>query len=143
MFGKHNKIDVDWLAGLSVFCDFSRDELEQVAKLGERLEVGPGTVLTDQGRFGDTAYVVIEGEANVFMNGEFVTEVKAKTLVGEMALIEHRPRNATVVASTDMVLLGFGIEEFKELLEANPSAREIVQSVLGRRVQENQERQPH
>lgn len=137
MFGNSGKLDIDWLSKVGVFSGFSPSELEQVAELGERVEAEPGAVLTDQGRFGDTAYLIIEGTANVYMNGEYVTTVAAETLVGEMALVEHRPRNATVVAESNMVLVGFGIPEFSELLEKNPSARETVMSLLGRRVQEN------
>ncbi len=140
VFGNSGNLDLDWLSKVGVFKGFSRDELEQVAELGQRVDAEPGAVLTDQGRFGDTAYLIIEGEANVYMNGEYVTNVAAETLVGEMALVEHRPRNATVVAETDMVLVGFGISEFGELLEKNPSAREAVMGLLGRRVQENDAR---
>lgn len=140
VFGNHGKLDTDWLSRVKVFSGFSPEELRQVAELGERLEAEPGAILTDQGRFGDKAYLIIEGTANVYMNGEYVTTVAAETLVGEMALIEHRPRNATVVAETDMVLVGFGIREFGELLAENPSAREAVMSLLGRRVQENDAR---
>lgn len=140
VFGNHGNLDIDWLSTVGVFSGFSKDELGQVAELGEKIEAEPGAVLTDQGRFGDTAYLIIEGTANVYMNGEYVTTVAAETLVGEMALVEHRPRNATVIAESDMVLVGFGISEFKELLDRNPSAREAVMGLLGRRVQENQER---
>jgi CRP/FNR family cyclic AMP-dependent transcriptional regulator len=140
VFGNHGNLDIDWLSSVGVFKAFSNEELEQVAELGERVEAEPGAVLTDQGRFGDTAYLIVEGTANVYMNGEYVTNVAAETLVGEMALIEHRPRNATVVAESQMVLVGFGIPEFHTLLEKNPSARESVMALLGHRLQENDAR---
>lgn len=141
VFGHHGKLDTDWLSTVGVFKGFTKAEVEQVAELGERVEAEPGAVLTDQGRFGDTAYLIVEGTANVYMNGEYVTTVAAETLVGEMALIEHRPRNATVVAESPMVLVGFGIPEFNELLDKNPSAREAVLALLGHRLQENDARQ--
>jgi len=140
VFGNHGNLDIDWLSSIGIFGRFSREELEQIAELGERLDVEPGHQLTDQGRFGDAAYLIVEGTANVYMNGEYVTTVAAETLVGEMALLEHRPRNATVVAETPMTLVSFGIEAFGELLDENPTAREAVLGLLGRRVQENEER---
>ena len=140
MFGNHGNLDIDWLSTIGIFGRFSREELEQIAELGQRMDVEPGFVITDQGRFGDAAYLIVEGTANVYMNGEYVTGVAAETLVGEMALLEHRPRNATVVAESPMVLVAFGIKEFGELLDANPTAREAVLGLLGRRVQENEER---
>ncbi len=140
MFGRHNKLNTEWLESVSFFADFTKEEVEEVASLGEREEVKAGSVLVDQGRFGDHCYVIVEGSANVSISGEYVTTVCAGSMVGEMALVEHRPRNASVVAETDMVVVSFGIKEFNELLDRSPHTRTRVQTLLNKRAVENTSR---
>lgn len=141
MFGRNNKLDTDWLGSLGFFEGFTPAELDSVSSLGERVEVKAGTEIIDQGRVGDACFVIVDGRAAVYIRGEFVTSVRSGSMVGEMALVEHRPRNATVVAETDMVLVSFGTSEFRKLLGESPNANEKVLAVLNARLQENQARE--
>jgi CRP-like cAMP-binding protein len=138
MFGQHNKLDTGWLSTVGFFNEFSHDELTRVAALGEKLEVEAGTELIDQGRVGDACYVIVSGTATVHIRGEFVTTVGAGTMVGEMALVDHRPRNATVTAETDMVLVSFGTKAFRKLLEASPTTYRRVIGMLNDRLRANE-----
>ena len=138
MFGRNDKPEVGWLAGLEFFGGFSTGELEAVAELGHRTDVGAGTELIDQGRVGDSCYVIVSGRANVYIRGEYVATVGPGSMVGEMALVEHRPRNATVVAETDMSLVRFGIGEFGRLLEASPTTHHRVMEMLNERLRANE-----
>ncbi len=142
MFGRNNKLDTEWLKGVTFFGGFSDSELAEVAELGQRVEAEAGAELTDQGRYGDVCYVIVEGRVLISMNGEYVTSVGAGTMVGEMAILEHRPRNATVIAESDMVLVSFGTEEFRQLLERNPMAKERVLGLLNARIAANNQRNP-
>ena len=143
MFGRNNQLDVGWLANVAFFEGLERRELERVAALASRVEAEPGAELTDQGRYGDVCYVIVQGVANVYMNGQYVASVGAGAMVGEMAIIEHRPRVASVVAETPMVLAAFGTKEFQTLLEELPKTKERVYSVLGERLRANMERRAH
>lgn len=140
MFGRHDKLDTDWLAGVDFFEGFAKPELEAVAALGDRVDVTAGTELIDQGRVGDVCYVIVDGRAAVHIRGEFVTTVGPGTMVGEMALVEHRPRNATVTAETDMTLVSFGNSEFAKLLAKSPTTYDRVVAMLNDRLRENQAR---
>lgn len=140
MFGLNNKLDTDWLAGVDFFDGFARQELEAVSKLGERVDATEGTELIDQGRMGDACYVIVEGRAGVRIRDEFVTTVGPGTMIGEMSLVEHRPRNASVTAETDMTLVSFGITEFNKLLSKSPTAYRRVITMLNERLAENQSR---
>ncbi len=140
MFGRNNKLDVDWLSKVTFFDRFTPAQVEQIAQLGQRVDADPGAELTDQGRYGDVCYLIIEGTANVLIRDEFVTSVGAGTMVGEMALLEHRPRNATVVAETPMVLVSFGTKEFRKILDDNPDLRELVHALLVARERDNSAR---
>lgn len=141
MFGRNNKLDTGWLASQAFFDGFTDEELAWVSALGEKVEVSAGTEIIDQGRVGDACYVIVDGRAAVYIRGEFVTSVGSGSMVGEMALVEHRPRNASVVAETDMVLVSFGTEEFRKLLGQSPNANEKVLAMLNARLQANQARE--
>ncbi len=141
MFGRNNKLDTGWLSSIAFFDGFSNDDLAAVSSLGERTEVSAGAEIIDQGRVGDSCYVIVDGTADVFIRGEFVTTVGAGSMVGEMALVGHRPRNATVTAHTDMVLVEFGTEEFRKLLDRSPDAKDRVDALLNARLEANRSRE--
>ena len=141
MFGRNNKLDTAWLGSLGFFEGFTDAELDAVSVLGERIEVAAGTEIIDQGRVGDNCYVIVEGTAAVYMRGEFVTSVRSGSMVGEMALVEHRPRNASVSAETDMVLVSFGTSEFRKLLDRSPNANDRVNALLNARLRANEARE--
>ncbi|MEM7324216.1 MAG: cyclic nucleotide-binding domain-containing protein [Actinomycetota bacterium] len=140
MFGRNNKLDTGWLASVKFFDGFSDSELSEVSQLGERTEAKAGDEIIDQGRVGEACYVIVEGTANVHIRGEYVASVGAGSMVGEMALVEHRPRNATVTAETDMVLVSFGNTEFRKLLDRSPNANERVLALLNARLRANEAR---
>ena len=56
--------------------------------------------------------------------------IGAGAVVGEMALIGHRPRSASVIAQTPMRLLSFDIAHFQRLLEDMPQARDHIYELL-------------
>ncbi len=141
MFGLNDKLDPDWLTGVPFFDGFSGSELKAVSSLGERVEFVAGAEMIDQGRIGQTCYVIVEGSADVYIEGEFVAAVQAGSMVGEMALIGHRPRNATVVARDDLVAVSFGTEQFRSLLRRSPNAEARVNELLNARLEMNRDHQ--
>ena len=150
MFGNRKKAAVDEeqrfalvvkLRDVSFFEGFTPSELERVAELAEEVEAAPGAVLIDQGRVGTECFVILSGQATVFACDEPITTIGEGTMVGEMALVEHRPRSASVVAESDMLLAAFDIVAFKALLDEMPRVRERVFEVLALRRRSNAERQ--
>lgn len=111
--------DVD-LSQLDFFKSFNEEQLQKVRALGEEVGAEAGALLTEQGRVGQEAYLIVDGEAEVIVAGERVATLSSGSLVGEMALIDVRPRSATVRALTQMDLLRFDSRRFKDLLETMP-----------------------
>ncbi|MGY6500831.1 MAG: cyclic nucleotide-binding domain-containing protein [Acidimicrobiales bacterium] len=134
MFGKKSTGDAEWLAGVSFFKDFTPQELGRVAALATEVAADPGAALTEQGRMGDVCYVIVEGEAGVYVSGDHVATLNEGSMVGEMALVGHAPRNATVVAETPMVLAAFDQKAFHTLLDEMPKAKERVMETLNARL---------
>jgi CRP/FNR family transcriptional regulator, cyclic AMP receptor protein len=124
------------LRGVTFFEGFTDDELRRVASLAEEVEAEAGAELTDQGRPGQEAYVILEGTAAVVVNGTEIARVGPGEIVGEMALIDHRPRIATVTAVTPLKLLSFDATRFRRLLDEMPKAQVRVMEKLVERLRE-------
>jgi CRP-like cAMP-binding protein len=117
--------DVD-LSKLEFFRGFSADELRKVRDMAEEVEAEAGAILMEQGDVGQEMFVITSGQASVIVNGHRVASVGPGTALGEMALLELRPRSATVEAVTDLELLSFDNKRFHKLLEDMPGAAERI-----------------
>jgi CRP-like cAMP-binding protein len=126
---------VQLLAGVSFFDGFRDEDLRRVGELSDEVELPAGTIVVDQGDPGTHCFVVLEGTASVYVRGEHVASVGPGSMIGEMALVDHRPRTATVVADTDLTLLRFDSKAFARLLEEMPKASERVMTLLRARLQ--------
>lgn len=84
-----------------------------------------GETIIEEGDEGSWAYVILSGKARVFKHtstGEITLAIMENGEVfGEMALIEDRPRSASVKAETNLKLRVISREQFNELLRENPS----------------------
>ena len=116
------------------FEGFNPEELARVAELAEEVVAEKGAMLIDQGRVGLECYVILEGEAGVYVAGDHVATNGSGSMIGEMALVEHRPRNASVIAETPMRLIAFDTRAFKTLLEEMPKANDRVMELLAARL---------
>jgi CRP-like cAMP-binding protein len=61
-----------------------------------------GTVLTEQDETGVTFGVIMDGQAAVSVHGRAARTLGPGDYFGEMALIDHSYRSATITADTDM-----------------------------------------
>ena len=142
MFGKRKQLDTEQfdalaitLAKVSFFDGFSTGELNRVAQLATEVEAEKGALLIDQGRVGTECFVILDGEAGVYFGGEHIATIGPGSMVGEMALVQHRPRNATVVAATPMKLISFDMSSFRTLLSEMPEVHNRVYDVLESRLE--------
>jgi CRP-like cAMP-binding protein len=138
-----HKVDqavIDDLRRLPIFANVHERDVTRVAEIGEPVDAEPGAILMDQGDVGTECFFVIDGHAGVLSGGEHIADIGPGSIVGEMALVGHKPRNASVVAQSPMHLLAFNIAAFKKLLEAMPGTKDVVMKVLEARAEENRNR---
>ena len=121
------------LGALPMFSGCSKQELRDVARIVDELQVEPGRVLMSQGDAGQEAFVIEEGTAEVVRDGQLLATVGPGSYVGELALIDAGPRSATVTATTPMRVLVIGTREFSTLLDEVPGlARRVLVSTARR-----------
>jgi CRP-like cAMP-binding protein len=124
------------LATVPLFAQCSRHDLAEIARFVDEIEVPDGRELMTEGDVGHEAFVVVDGTAAVTRGGEAVAEVGPGAVVGEMALIDRAPRNASVTATSPMKLLVIGKREFSGLLDESRSFREAILAALADRVRQ-------
>jgi len=111
---------LDRLASVSLFSGLEKDELKVVAGLGTEVPVDEGTELTVEGGTAHEAFLVMSGTATCVIDGQEVATFGPGDFFGEMALISHGPRTATVAATSDMMVRAFDEGEFRRMLHDSP-----------------------
>lgn len=117
----------------AAFADTSPRELALIAQRLTGHEAPAGEVLVRQGTSGREVFVITAGSASVRIDGHEVARLGPGAIFGEIALLEHRPRTATVVAIEDSrVEVGSPIE-LAELMVLSPSFRAAALHGLAQR----------
>ena len=119
MASKSDKID--HLSAVPLFEGCSRKELQSIAKAGDEVTMTAGTVVVEQGQLGREAFIVLDGRVVVKRGGKKITSLGAGTVVGELSLLDHGPRTATVVCETDCTLYVIDQRHFRGVIEQSPS----------------------
>ena len=86
----------------------------------DTLNLAPGETLFQEGETGDTMFVVLEGALEIHVGDKIVETATRGAIIGEMALIDHAPRNATVTAKESSRLVKVDQRRFHFLIQQNP-----------------------
>lgn len=127
------KAYIDHLRSVPLFAGCSTKDLERIAKAGDEVAMPAGSLIVDQGQTGREAFVVLSGTVVVKRNGKRVTTMGPGTLVGELSLLDHGPRTATVVCETDCTFLLLDQRAFLAVVDTVPAlAHKLLASLAGR-----------
>ena len=106
---------------------------------GERREYKAGEVIFRAGEAGNEFFVVRDGTVGIEVNGAIVERLGSSEIFGEMALVEAKPRSATVIAETDCVVVPISEKQFLAMVEYAPSFSLAVIRTLAYRLREANE----
>lgn len=115
-------------------------ELEAVARHTTELTVNPGTVLCREGSLGLEAFIIVSGDADVVVRGATIAGLTAGDVCGEMALLDHGYRAATVIATTPTRLLVMSSGDFRTLLGEAPTFTRRLLATISLRLRDADER---
>ncbi|OBF91815.1 glutamine ABC transporter ATP-binding protein [Mycobacterium sp. 852002-51163_SCH5372311] len=106
-------------------------------RLPETVQLKAGEVLFEQCTMGDLIYVVVDGEFEIVREladggEELVKVARDGDYFGEMGVLFHMPRSATVRARTDASAVGYTAQAFRERLGAAGISGVIGQQELAR-----------
>lgn len=117
-------IDIRILRCLKLLSGMTDDQLQRFAQFMEVERVPQWSTVVKQGDFGDAMYLILEGELHVRMiiDGQpaILASLSAGDFFGDIALLDHGPRSADVVAATGSLLLRISADAFERLSREAP-----------------------
>lgn len=137
MRGKQSDEDarIQQLAKVDRFRDLSDDEIRLVVQKATYLTVPDHWALMVEQTPADKAYLILSGEVSVRRHGEEVARLGPGELIGEMALVNHKLRSATVIAETPLEVLHFTTDTVNELNDKIPHFRDALTGASQERLQ--------
>jgi sigma-B regulation protein RsbU (phosphoserine phosphatase) len=93
-----------------------------------------GQVIFEEGDPGGVMFVILEGEVSVMVEGREIDRLFSGSILGEMALVDERPRSATATAATDCRMLSLDQERFMRLIQKSPDFAVEVMRIMSSRL---------
>lgn len=110
-------------------------ELKQVIDQGRHVRLPANWSLIWEKTAADKAYLIIDGEVVVRKGTQEVARLGPGDVIGEMAIVGHKLRSASVVSLTPVEVIHFTKEALTDLLDAVPvfgtALRETTSDRLG------------
>jgi CRP-like cAMP-binding protein len=125
---------VDHLANVPLFRGMTESARDAVAELAQETHFEDGDTVTREGDEGDAFFVIVDGGLIVSRNGMTLRELGLGDFLGEISLLDGRPRTATVTADGPVKALVIRRPEFIELMERYGAVRLGVLMALTERV---------
>jgi len=126
------------LKGIDIFESLSVSELAAIASVAEVADTPAGQVIIEEGTFGETMYLIIQGEVSVIKelgkaNEIEIDRIKPGEYCGEMALFEDVERSASIRTEMKCNFMVLNKQEFREIVREYPQiALEICKVLSGR-----------
>jgi CRP/FNR family cyclic AMP-dependent transcriptional regulator len=133
-FGRSYKMDL--LRNIALFRPLSQSHLNAIAKYTDPFEARAGKILTRQGQHGLEAFIIVDGRARVERDGRVIAQVGPGDVLGELSVIDGKPRTATVIAETPMTLMVIRRRDFRSLRETVPGLQEKLLATLCERLRQ-------
>jgi len=132
--------EVEILRQIPIFANIDTAKLKLLCFASERLTFNKDQALFEQGEVGDSAYIIVEGEADVVVDSPggpiSVATLKRNDIVGEIAILCDVPRTAAVKAASELVTLKITKELFFQMIMDFPEMGVEIMRVLAHRLEQ-------
>lgn len=121
------------LSRVPLFSGCSKKELGAIAAATKEVSRKSGSMLAREGESGVGFFLIANGTANVVVGGRSRRKIGPGDFFGEISLLDGGPRSASVVAATDVDMLGLTAWVFRGILEQHPTiAQKMLVDLAGR-----------
>jgi CRP/FNR family cyclic AMP-dependent transcriptional regulator len=126
-------MDPGRLKKIPVFADLTDDERSHIAALAAEVSVPAGKELVREGDYSYDVLAIEEGTARVERSGQHIDDVGPGDVVGEMGVLERSQRNASVIATSPMLLVTLTTWDIRRLRKSAPKAVEHLREIVAQR----------
>ncbi len=105
------------LTAIPIFSELSDEEAKRLAAFATETSAAEGQILMREGDYSVELIAIEEGTADVIQGGNKIAALGSGDLIGEMGLLERRPRSADVIASSPMRLIKLTHWEIRRMSE--------------------------
>jgi CRP/FNR family cyclic AMP-dependent transcriptional regulator len=127
-------MDAKGLEAVPLFAGLSRKEREHVARRADVVDLAAGTQLMEQGRFAHEFFVILDGTVEVTKDGNRLAELGPGDFCGEIALVEHDRRTATVVATAPVRTIVMHSRDFDAMQSELPHVAAKIHEAIRERM---------
>ena len=129
------------LHSIPLFETLSNDDLDALSQTLQRRTFAAGAMVFAQGDAGSAMYIVEDGELNIHLPGEGSRRISLKDIArgeffGELSLFDDKSRSASVLATTDAVLLELRRDTLESYLGGRPAAAMAILRTMSGRLRE-------
>jgi CRP/FNR family cyclic AMP-dependent transcriptional regulator len=110
-------MDPNRLTAIPIFSELSPEEARRLATFATETSAAEGQILMKEGDYSVELIAIEEGTADVIKGGKKIASLKEGDLIGEMGLLERRPRSADVIANSPMRLIKLTHWEIRRMSE--------------------------
>ena len=121
------------LMTIPVFADLSDEELGHIAALAAEVSVPESKELVREGDYSYDVLAIEEGTARVERHGAHIADLGPGDVFGEMGVLKREQRNATVVATSPMMLVTLTTWDIRRLQRTAPKAVAHLREVVAQR----------
>ena len=129
--------DLEALKQASLSSLFEEADLERVFNAGKQICLKKGQILFSENSYQETMYIILSGKVEIYKRHKQIAVRGVGDLFGEMALVESKPRSATVITAVPTLLLEISKEQFQTKLSASPDVLMAIMKTLSSRAREN------
>jgi CRP/FNR family transcriptional regulator, cyclic AMP receptor protein len=126
--------DTGELKSLNRLENLSDADLARVVNSGRRVQLPADWSLIWEKTPADKAYLIISGTVSVRKNGVEIAMLGPGDVIGEMAIVEHKLRSATVVSTTPLDVIHFTREQLVDLLAEVPAFGDAIRATTADRL---------
>ncbi len=120
------------LTAIPIFSELSPSEANRLAAFATETSAAEGQILMKEGDYSVELIAIEEGTADVVQGGRTVASLAPGDLIGEMGLLERRPRNADVIATSPMRLIKLTHWEIRRMSTATVDRiKELIEGRKG------------
>jgi CRP-like cAMP-binding protein len=122
------------LKSVWLFSSCTASELRRIRGSLDEVVVPPGKMLVEEGRVGLELFLIVSGTASVVRGGKRVATLGPGGYFGELALLDRKPRSASVISDTEMDVLVLSQRQFNSVLQAAPTISRKLLAAMAERV---------